>query len=39
MAVQADKINEIVEQAQSITKEGHFDAERVAIRTAGITER
>ncbi len=39
MSVQADKINKIVEQAQQITEEGHFDAERIAIRTAAITER
>ena len=39
MAVQADKITQIVEQAHSLTEEGHFDAERIAIETAAITER
>ena len=39
MAVQADKITQIVEQAHILTEEGHFDAEKIAIETAVVTER
>ncbi|XP_022090941.1 spectrin beta chain, non-erythrocytic 5-like isoform X2 [Acanthaster planci] len=39
MAVQADKIAHIVEQAHLLTEEGHFDAERIAIETAAVTDR
>ena len=39
IAIQAAKINKIVDQAKNITDEGHFDAERIAIQTAAMTDR
>ena len=35
----AEKINKIVEQAKNITEERHFDAERIAIQTAAMTDK